>query len=239
MSLTYYGTAAEKHSSDPLGLIFRTNAYKSGDDIGLFPKIARINHSCQPNTSYYWNALLNKRVMYANRKIRKGEEILDSYISLLLPQEERQKLLKPYGFTCACDACAAGSRARKQSDERRMTIKNGFAKLSPHLTLEVPNTRQAKKQAVEYARLSARLAELVQQEGLADYYATSYRAAALSHARAEDWQAATVWANKGYEWRVMEDRSSSYAIEMHELTSRFIENWKADLRKKGSLKDGL
>ena len=77
MSLAYHGTAAEGSSSDPLGMIFKTNAYKSGDEIGLFPKIARINHSCRPNTSYVWHAKSDTRIMYANRKIRKGEEILD------------------------------------------------------------------------------------------------------------------------------------------------------------------
>ncbi|KIW02070.1 uncharacterized protein PV09_06565 [Verruconis gallopava] len=239
MSLAYYGTEEEKNASDPLGLIFRTNAYKSGEEIGLFPKIARINHSCRPNTSYYWNAQLNLRVMYANRKIKKGEEILDSYISLLLPQEERQKLLKPYGFTCNCEVCSARKKARRESDRRRTTIKKGFVKLAPQLTLGVPADNEAKKQAAEDARLSAQLAELVEKEGLADYYATAYRTAALSFARVEDWQSATIWANKGYEWRVMEDPTSSYALEMHKLTSDFIEQWKSELRKKSLLKDGI
>ena len=235
MSLAYYSTAADKNTSDTLGLIFKTNAYKSGEEIGLFPKIARINHSCRPNTSYFWHAKSNRRVMYANRKIKKGEEILDSYISLLLPQEERQKHLRPYGFTCTCEACAAQRKAKQESDKRRMTIKKGFSDFGPHLTLDTPKGKRDKRQAAKNAKASAQLAELVQQEGLADYYATAYRIAAISHARAEDWQAATIWANRGYEWRVMEDPESSYAMEMHELTAKFIESWKDELRSKNML----
>jgi hypothetical protein len=235
MSLASYGTAAEKNSSDHLGLIFKTNAYKSGEEIGLFPRIARINHSCRPNTSYFWHAKSNTRVMYANRKIERGEEILDSYISLLLPQEERQRYLKPYGFTCNCEACAAKRKVKRESDERRVKIKQGFSEFGPHLTLDTPKGKRDKKQAAKNAKASAQLAELVQQEGLADYYATAYRIAAISHARAEDWQAATIWANRGYEWRVMEDPESSYAMEMHELTAKFIESWKDDLRSKNML----
>jgi hypothetical protein len=173
--------------------------------------------------------------MYANRRIKKGEEILDSYISLLLPQEERQRHLDPYGFKCSCEACAAKSKPRRESDQRRITIKKGFQDFAPYLTLDTMNNRHDKKQAEKNAKTSAQLVELVHQEGLADYYATAYRIAALSHARADDWQNATIWANKGYEWRVMEDPESAYAMEMHELTASYIESWKADLRRKNML----
>lgn len=231
MDLAYSGTAVEKDGSDLLGLIFKTNAYKSGDEIGLFPKIARINHSCRPNTSYFWDKRRNQKVIYANRQIKKEEEISDSYISLLLPQEERQRYLDAYGFKCGCEACAAEKRSRHESDGRRMEIKRGFQELAPYLTLEDTVNQHDKRQAKRNARTSTQLVELVHKEGLADYYATAYRIAALSHARAEDWQNATIWANKGYEWRVMEDAESGYAMEMHELTTRFIENWKADLQR--------
>jgi hypothetical protein len=237
MSLTYHATEAEKKSSDKLGLIFRSNAYKTGQKIGLFPKIARINHSCRPNTSYYWNAKLNKRIVYATRKIKKGEELFDSYISLLLTHEERQKRLDPYGFTCSCEACAVENRALRESDERREDIREAFADFEPQLTLKVPESTSAKKQAQKNARASLQLVELVQQEGLADFYANAYKIAAISHARAQDWGPATSWANKGYELRVMEDPESPYAMEMYELTSKFIENWKSELRERSLLKD--
>jgi hypothetical protein len=235
MSLTYHATEAEKESSDRMGLIFRSNAYKTGEDIGLFPKIARINHSCRPNTSYYWNAKLNKRIVYANRKIKKGEELFDSYISLLLTHEERQKRLNPYGFTCSCEACAMENGAMRESDKRRVAIRKAFVDFEPQLTLTVPESKSAKRQERKNARASLQLVELLQLEGLADFYANAYKIAAISHARAQDWGPATNWANQGYELRVMEDPESPYAMEMYELTSNFIESWKRELRDRVSV----
>jgi hypothetical protein len=231
MSLTYHATEAEKASSDRLGLIFRSNAYKTGENIGLFPKIARINHSCRPNTSYYWNAKLNRRIVYANRKIKKGEELFDSYISLLLTHEERQKRLEPYGFTCSCEACAVGNGAMRESDKRRVDIKKAFVDFT------VSESNNAKSQSRSDAKASLQILELVQLEGLADYYANAYKIAAISHARVQDWGQATNLANKGYELRVLEDPESSYAMEMYELTSKFIERWKSELRDRSMLKD--
>jgi len=239
MNLTYHATEAEKESSDRLGLIFRSNAYNTGEGIGLFPKIARINHSCRPNTSYYWNAKLNKRVVYANRKIKKGEEVFDSYISLLLPHEERQKRLDSYGFTCSCEACAMENGAVRESDKRRADIRNALVDLGPQSTLTLPESKSAKRQARKNVKTSLQLVELVQREGLADYYANAYKIAAISHARVQEWGPATKWAKKGYELRVMEDPGSLYAMEMYELTSRFIESWKSELKDRSLLRDDI
>lgn len=240
LSLTYHATEQEERTSDKLGLIFRSNAYKTDNDIGLFPKIARINHSCRPNTSYYWNSKQNKRIVYANRRIVKGEEVFDSYISLLLPQAGRQKLLEPYGFVCSCEACALDNEAWRESDQRRVDIKKAFRQLEPLLTLQTSvRTESEKLKAEEDAEESLRLVQLVELEGLADYYANAYKIAAKGHARVEDWAAATSWANKGYELRVMEDPDSPYAMEMYELTSGYIERWKHELRDKQFLKEDL
>lgn len=232
MSLTYHATAHEEATMDKLGIIFRTNAYKSGTDIGLFPKIARINHSCRPNASYYWSDTLNKHIVYATRKIEQGEEIFVSYISLLLTQEQRQKHLDRYGFKCTCEACAQERAAKEASDDRRTTISKAFIDFEPQLTLTPPKTKKAKQQARKNAKASLQLTDLVQQEGLADYYAKAYRIAAICHARVSDWQPAAIWANKGYELKFLEDPKSVYTMELHNMTSNFIENWEMDLRRK-------
>jgi len=232
MSLTYHATSTEEATMDKLGIIFRTNAYNSGDQIGLFPKIARINHSCRPNASYYWSDKLNKRIVYATRKIKEGEEVFVSYIPLLLTQEERQKRLDRYGFKCSCDACAQERAAQEASDERRVTINKAFMDFEPQLTLEPLKTKKARQQARKNAKASLQLAELVHEEGLADYYAKAYRVAAISHARVKDWEPAAVWANKGYELKFMEDPHSPYTMEMHNLTSNFIANWESSLKSK-------
>jgi hypothetical protein len=232
MSLTYHATPHEEVTMDKLGIIFRTNAYNSGEQIGLFPKIARINHSCRPNASYYWSDKLNKRIVYATRKIREGEEVFVSYIPLLLVQEERQKRLNRYGFICSCTACAQERAAKDASDERRTTIQKAFIDFEPQLTLEPPKTVKARLQARKNAKASLQLTELVHEEGLADYYAKAYRVAAISHARVKDWEPAAIWANKGYELKLMEDPESPYTMEMRNLTSNFIANWEGELHRK-------
>ncbi|KAL5389142.1 hypothetical protein DPSP01_002457 [Paraphaeosphaeria sporulosa] len=193
---------------DILGLIFRNNAYDTGSEIGLFPKIARINHSCRPNAAYYWNDRLKRRFVYATREIEAGEEIFVSFISLLLPREERQKKL-----------------ARSRVD-----IEQALRAFSAQMNLTAPTHPSAIRKARKNAASSLELASLVEKEGLADYYAQTYRITAISHARIGDWEKATVWANEGYKRRVMEDAESAWTMEMYELTRRFVENWEAELR---------
>lgn len=234
MSLTYHATAAEEATMDKLGIIFRTNAYNTDNQIGLFPKIARINHSCRPNTSYYWSNKLNRRVVYASRKIKKGEEFFVSYIGLLSAHEDRQKRLDRYGFKCSCEACAAEKAVRRISDERREEISKAFTDFEPQLTLDVPHSGSARRQARKNAQASSQLAELVEKEGLADYYAKAYRIAAISHARIEAWQPATIFANKGYKLKHMEDPESPYTAEMYSLTSSFIQSWESELKNQSS-----
>jgi hypothetical protein len=225
MSLTY----PAEDTQDKLGTIFKNNAYNTGTQVGLFPLIARINHSCRPNTSYYWSEKLNKRIVYATREIKQGEEFSVSYIPLLLARQQRQNLLARYGFSCACEACA---KYNPDSDDRRLTLKKAFVDFEPQLTLEHPTSKEAVQAARNNAAASLKLTELVHQEGLADYYAKAYRIAAISHARVRDWQPAAVWANRGYELKYIEDPESVFTAEMHNLTSRFIASWEGELQEK-------
>jgi hypothetical protein len=234
LSLTHELNAVNSNSQDTLGTIFRNNAYNTGDQVGLFPKIARINHSCRPNTSYYWSAKLNKRIVYATRNIKAGEELFVSYISLLLSRQDRQKQLDRYGFQCHCEACAQAQSAQIASDNRRVTIKDAFSKFEPQLALTPPQSEVGVRQAQKDAKVSIQLAQLVEEEGLADYYAKAYRIAAISHARVEDWATAAKWANMAYEIRYMEDPESKSTLELHHLTSSFISNWEAELRGRAS-----
>lgn len=229
LALTYYTNPGENLPSDPLGNIFRTNAYNTGDKVGLFPRIARINHSCRPNTSYYWNEKLNKRIVYATRKIKAGEELFVSYISLLLSREDRQKQLDRYGFKCQCEACAQGHAAQETSDLLRVTIHKAFANFDNQLVLTPPQSAAEAERVRKNAEASVQLAQLVQAEGLADYYARAYRIAAISLARQEEWESASLWANKGYEMMYMEDPESPATGEMQQLTTLFLSNWKMQL----------
>lgn len=234
LSLTYHATAVEKATMDRLGLIFRTNAYNTDSQIGLFPKIARINHSCRPNTSYYWSQKLNKRVVYASRKIKQGDEFSVSYIGLLSTQSDRQKRLDRYGFTCTCSACAAARDEKAASDQRRVDIQQAFLDYEPQLTLEMPQSLAGKRKARKMAQETQKLAKMVEDEGLADYYAKAYRVAAISHARIQEWQPAALFANKGYMLKHMEDPESAYTAEMYALTSSFIQSWESELTNRSA-----
>ncbi|KAF5853383.1 hypothetical protein GGP41_001944 [Bipolaris sorokiniana] len=97
------------------------------------------------------------------------------------------------------------------------------------LLLDPPKTKAEVEHARKSAEVSVQLAQLVQAEGLADYYARAYRIVALSFAKLENWQSATDWANKAYKLRHMEDPESPYTMEMHELTSTYISKWQTQL----------
>jgi hypothetical protein len=220
---------------DDIVAIFRSNAYIIGPnngDLGLFPKGARINHSCRPNTSQVWHEKTGQRVVRAIRRIGVGEEMFATYIPLLHSREKRQQRLKQYGFTCTCSACAQEKAEQEASDKRRNDIRKAFADFEPHLTLAVPQSASAKKKAHKNAQASLQLADLVEQEGLADYYAQAYRIVAISHARIEKWESATLWAHKSYQLRLVEKEDSPATLEMQTLTSHFIENWNEELRNK-------
>jgi hypothetical protein len=226
----------ERDDEDNLVPIFRSNAYNSGAQIGLYPKIARINHACRPNTSYFWSQRLGKLVAYASQRIEEGEELSTTYIPLLHTHEDREKRLDQYGFKCGCAACALNKDEKIASDQRRIDIRQAFAVLNPHLNLNIPQSKSGKQKARERAESSLQLVKTVEKEELADYYAQIYRIAAILHARTEDWKPATQFAHKSYQIYSMADEQSEQTMEMQALTSRFIQSWNDDLREKAMLK---
>ena len=96
--------------------IFKTNACGTGDGkVGIFPTIARINHSCVPNAHYYpvsnAEGQATDMALRAIKKISVGDEITISYIDPLQrrdfdTKENRCKILsEEFGFDCDCLAC--------------------------------------------------------------------------------------------------------------------------------------
>ncbi|KAH7348799.1 hypothetical protein BKA65DRAFT_501459 [Rhexocercosporidium sp. MPI-PUGE-AT-0058] len=101
--------------------IIRSNAYPLGPDTdvgGLFPDIARINHSCLPNSVQYWNQLLEKQTIYAVRPIAKGEEITTSYQPGGTSSHRKEVLKEFFKFDCTCELCSLPFDELKASDER-------------------------------------------------------------------------------------------------------------------------
>lgn len=104
--------------------IFRSNAFDIGADRqAVFPRIARINHSCVPNAQGHFHEGLGKLNIHATRDILGGEEVMISYLKetgVALRSQRRAKLLEGYGFDCDCPACDAGSERGREGERRRM-----------------------------------------------------------------------------------------------------------------------
>lgn len=91
-----------------LGVI-QSNAFslhlKPRKAVGVFPAVAMLNHSCQPNASSYNEG--TTMIVQACVPITKGQEITHSYLSRpQSPVQQRQSWLRErFGFTCRCVAC--------------------------------------------------------------------------------------------------------------------------------------
>ena len=189
MSLHDFRFPSETEQSHLL-TIFRSNAYNTGDDrIGLFPKTARINHSCRPNSGNWWSGNMQRRVIYAMRDIEEGEEITVSYIPLLKSTKERQTRLAQYGFECDCVACAQESR---EGDKRRVMIGEWLE------DLEGKMGRKSKKSEVNKKRIekAKKLAEMMEAEGLGDYVSRGYHLLAVFNQHLGNLADAETWARK-------------------------------------------
>ena len=91
----------------------------------IFPRVARINHSCAPNADHAMDWQQLKMTVYATTPIAQGEEINIEYTSALIqkPQAERRNILKrDFGFTCHCRVCALPQQESQASDGRRREI---------------------------------------------------------------------------------------------------------------------
>lgn len=106
--------------------IAETNSLPLGSDsklYGLFPIIARINHSCVPNVYHSWNSSKKAETIYALKDIEKDEEILTTYIDLFADRVSRQKQLKQsFRFDCSCILCMKNNTDIKKSDIRRKVL---------------------------------------------------------------------------------------------------------------------
>lgn len=72
----------------------------------LFPRIAILNHSCDPNIRNFFEG--NVLTIRATQPIRNNEEIFNGYCPSfrLLEMAKRRQLLKDqYGFDCDCAKC--------------------------------------------------------------------------------------------------------------------------------------
>ena len=130
---------------------------------GIFPTIARFNHSCEPNALYRWNARLQKLTVAACRRIVRGEEICVCYgfPSGFVTRSQRQAHLRAnFGFDCTCSKCALAGDAQRRSDETLMRIGdspelvNGLSRegylAPPHLLTSEPSAEGGLLQRIDH-----------------------------------------------------------------------------------------
>ncbi|KAH9223624.1 hypothetical protein DL95DRAFT_517736 [Leptodontidium sp. 2 PMI_412] len=106
--------------------IFRSNSFSIGAKLGiaLFPKIARINHSCLPNAQGNFHEGLGRFNVHATRDIEADEEVSLNYLleSGQLRDVRVEKLSRGYGFECACPACDMSGKRGKDGEEKRIAM---------------------------------------------------------------------------------------------------------------------
>ncbi|KAK3370927.1 hypothetical protein B0T24DRAFT_594799 [Lasiosphaeria ovina] len=92
--------------------------------MALFPRIARINHACNPSALTNFNESTLANTVTAFRDIDVGEEITISYSDFGLTSTERRRiLLQKWGFQCSCALCSADADTLAASDARRAEMR--------------------------------------------------------------------------------------------------------------------
>lgn len=130
---------------------------------GVFPLYSRINHSCTPNVHHCYNPVARKGAVHAAGDIAKGEEILTTYIPLLHTRDQRQGLLKPYGFKCDCKACEGPLFAHHEANRERLyDIDQRFAVLQKGGSLPA-SLMKSETQVLLWAE---EMVDLLKKEGL-------------------------------------------------------------------------
>jgi len=152
--------------------IWLTNAY----DNGIFFLLSRFNHSCQPNTEYFWNTEDDewKQEVRAIRRIKKGEELTVCYRSFWPSNKtERQEVMRQYNFDCLCDGCNVSKEKEekeahfcnifKQIDEKRFHLKQSSKE---DLDSEVTYLKQMNRLAKEIPTISLKnILSIIAEEG--------------------------------------------------------------------------
>jgi len=101
--------------------IVETNAAVIADGIGIFPRMARLNHGCSSafNAVYTWRETEGVLLIHALKSIARGSEVLTAYVQTNVPRSQRRWYLEEhYGFRCTCSVCALPDAASQASDAR-------------------------------------------------------------------------------------------------------------------------
>jgi hypothetical protein len=108
-------SAANVHPDAPSEAsgIFYTNSFDMqgayhGTSCAMYCNLARLNHSCNPNTRQEYDKETMRMRLFAVRRIQAGEQLFDSYVDIEQSVTTRRKeLAEIFRFHCDCDTCEA------------------------------------------------------------------------------------------------------------------------------------
>jgi hypothetical protein len=97
-------------------------------ELALFPTIARINHSCIPNSQANYHPLHRTFNIHATRDISAGEEVSINYLPEVgqLRGQRISQLEEGYGFTCNCPACDLSTDSGMQGERNRKNLRDNI-----------------------------------------------------------------------------------------------------------------
>merc|ERR1719323_1068263 len=85
---------------------------------GLWPDLARVNHSCFPNAEVVKRA--RERLLVVVRPVERGEEVTHSYLRSLVGRDARREVLeRRWGFFCVCTLCCLPQSFRIEQESQR------------------------------------------------------------------------------------------------------------------------
>ncbi|SJL07711.1 uncharacterized protein ARMOST_11061 [Armillaria ostoyae] len=185
----------EAHRDEVALAIFQTNAVAAGEGVGIFPRMARLNHGCSSafNVVYSWRQAEDEIVVHALQNISKGQELLTTYTDTKRPRKGRREFLsKHYGFHCACSVCSLPPSQSQASDERLNSISELYNLFSTWGTHSISGT-----EAINVVR---RIWTLTDEEGYFSERGQLFADAALVSLSHSDASAARAWAKVAAEW---------------------------------------
>ncbi|KAL1736883.1 hypothetical protein EV714DRAFT_279392 [Schizophyllum commune] len=191
--------------------IFQTNAVAAGDMVGIFPRMARLNHGCVRafNSVYSWREREGALVVHALKPIAKGErsqELLTTYFDTKRARDDRRAHLKQrYGFECNCSVCALPEAKSTALDRQLTDMAHEYARLASWAEGKITGL-----EAIRTVRLLWRLGTSTGYHSERGRLAADAAWVAAAH---QDASATRAWAALAREWYAYELGVDSPEVE--------------------------
>ncbi|KAI1081751.1 SET domain-containing protein [Whalleya microplaca] len=175
------------------------------DHIGLYLDVSRINHACRPNLFNRFSSTTLAMEVVAYRDIESGEELTFSYTPLNLLSQERQSLIRDWGFNCTCSLCASPNDLAI-SDRQRGRIQDILAELDRP---DIRNHSAVQERIIE-------ILDLCEKEGITAQVGDLYSIIAETYSSMKDLDMAKKYGKLAVE------ELRHYAGHDHERTERAL-----------------